>query len=91
MKEGRLALKAGAPDLVILDIALPDGLGTDLCREIRAAPATAALPILLFSVRSEYNQVSEALDCGAQDYLLKPFRPEDLVERVKKFLDKTGS
>lgn len=80
----RLA-QAPAPELLILDIGLPDGHGLDLCRELRAGPL-ARLPIIVLSARSEEMDRVLGLELGADDYLAKPFSPRELVARVRALL-----
>lgn len=70
----------------VLDLNLPDGDGMDFCRELRADPATAALPILMFSARGETIDKVLGLELGADDYLSKPFEPRELLARVKALL-----
>ena len=74
------------PDLVILDINLPDGSGFDLCREIRTQ---SSLPILFLSSRTgEIDRVA-GLEMGADDYIVKPFSPRELTARVRAVLRRT--
>ena len=68
------------PGLVILDLGLPDMDGTAVCRQLRAR---ADVPILILSVRGEERSKVEALDAGADDYVTKPFGPEELLARVR--------
>ena len=74
------------PDLVILDLGLPDMDGTDVCRDIRDRAET---PILVLSARGEEKDKIAALDHGADDYVSKPFSPEELMARVRASLRRT--
>jgi two-component system KDP operon response regulator KdpE len=74
------------PDLVILDLGLPDMDGTDVCRDIRERAET---PILVLSARGEEKDKIAALDHGADDYVSKPFSPEELMARVRASLRRT--
>ena len=74
------------PDLVILDLGLPDMDGTDVCRDIRDRSET---PILVLSARGEEKDKIAALDHGADDYVSKPFSPEELMARVRASLRRT--
>ncbi|MDR7270312.1 two-component system catabolic regulation response regulator CreB [Pelomonas saccharophila] len=86
LAEARERLKqAPAPELLILDIGLPDGHGLDLCREVRAG-ALAHLPVIVLSARSEEMDRVLGLELGADDYLAKPFSPRELVARVRALL-----
>ncbi len=71
-----------APDALVLDWILPDISGLDLCRFLRSSAATAALPLLVVSVRREMADVLEGLTAGADDYLVKPFHSAELSVRV---------
>ena len=89
LAEARERLRTGpAPDLLILDIGLPDGHGLDLCRELRAGPLShlAHLPVIVLSARSEEMDRVLGLELGADDYLAKPFSPRELVARVRALL-----
>lgn len=80
------AMEQKLPDLVLLDIMLPEEDGLSILRRLRAAPATASIPILLVSAKnSEYDKVM-GLDNGADDYLAKPFGMMELVARVRAVL-----
>ena len=74
-----------APELLILDIGLPDGHGLDLCRELRSGPLSH-LPVIVLSARSDEMDRVLGLELGADDYLAKPFSPRELVARVRALL-----
>ena len=83
---GRAACDAVAhhrPDLLILDLGLPDMSGLDVCREVRA---DSPLPIVVLSARGEERDKVAALDAGADDYVTKPFGPNELLARVRAAL-----
>jgi two-component system KDP operon response regulator KdpE len=85
-KTGKEALRLAAerpPDLVILDLGLPDIEGTEVCRRIRE---TSAVPIIILSARGGENDKVAALDLGADDYVTKPFGPEELLARIRVWL-----
>ncbi len=86
----QLALNAGVPDLVILDLMLPDGDGLEFCRWLRAQPQAAALPVLMLSARGEPMDRVIGLELGADDYLAKPFEPRELLARVKALLRRSS-
>jgi len=84
---GRTLLAAsGGFDALVLDLMLPDGDGLDLCRELRAQPATRALPLLMLTARGEPTDRIVGLELGADDYLGKPFEPRELLARLKALL-----
>ena len=76
-------LKAGAPDLVLLDIMLPGTDGLSLCRRLRSSPATASVPIIMLTAKAAEVDRVLGLEMGADDYVTKPFSPRELVARVK--------
>ncbi len=85
------ALKAAGahpPDLIVLDLGLPDLEGSEVCRRIRA---TSPVPILILSARGGESDKVAALDLGADDYVTKPFGPEELLARVRVWLRRVAS
>jgi phosphate regulon transcriptional regulator PhoB len=91
--EGELGLALAArerPSLVILDLMLPGLSGLDICRSLRQAPQTEALPILMLTARSSEADKVVGLEMGADDYVTKPFSPRELVARVKAILRRTS-
>ena len=84
--EGLKKLKQAAPDLVVLDIMLPDMDGFDVCRTIRQ---TSNLPIIMLTARGEITDKVVGLELGADDYLAKPFEPRELVARIQSVLRRT--
>lgn len=85
-KEALLEAEASAPDLIVLDLNLPDMDGLEVCRRLRA---WTRVPILILSVREDESGKVEALDLGADDYLTKPFGVEELLARVRALLRRT--
>jgi two-component system, OmpR family, KDP operon response regulator KdpE len=75
------------PDAVILDLVLPDGRGTDVCRELRR---WSTAPVLLLSVVGEEREKVAALDAGADDYVEKPFGVDELLARLRAALRRAG-
>ena len=74
------------PDLVILDLMLPELSGLDVCKALRGDGRTAALPIIMLTARSEESERIAGLDTGADDYIVKPFSPNELMARVRAML-----
>ena len=90
LSEGRDKLKGAAYDALLLDLMLPDGDGLDLTRELRSAPRTRRLPLLMLTARGEPMDRIVGLELGADDYLPKPFEPRELLARVKALLRRTA-
>ena len=83
------ALRNEKPDLILLDIMLPGEDGISILRRLRSLPDTAALPVILLTAKNtEYDKVI-GLDCGADDYVPKPFGMMELIARVKALLRRT--
>ncbi|MBI4347897.1 MAG: response regulator transcription factor [Elusimicrobia bacterium] len=75
------------PDIVLLDVHLPDHNGIELCRTLKADPALRHIPVLIFTGESSgVDKKIEGLDAGADDYILKPFSPSELLARLKKLV-----
>lgn len=84
--EGIMAFRDQAPDLIVLDLMLPDVDGIDICRAIRQESAT---PIIMLTAKAEEVDRIVGLEIGADDYMTKPFSPKELVSRIKAVLRRT--
>lgn len=80
------AVETDAPDLIVLDLMLPGMSGLDVLQEIRRRPETRTLPIILLTARREEQDRVEGLRLGADDYVSKPFSPQELVLRIQAVL-----
>ena len=74
------------PELILLDVSLPDGNGLDLCRKLKAEPATAQTPILFISANEALPDKIKGFEAGAVDYISKPFAGEEVIARVSTHL-----
>ena len=79
-------LESKTPDLILLDLTLPDKNGIDVCRSIRQRPETHETPILILSGLSDDGTVKKCLEVGATDFIVKPFRPHDLMTKIQTHL-----
>jgi diguanylate cyclase (GGDEF)-like protein len=85
--EAAIALAATIqPDLILLDVDMPRLDGFEVCRRLKANPLTGDIPVIFLTADSMLNDSVRGLDCGAIDYIAKPFRPEDLRARVRSAL-----
>lgn len=88
--DGRSALSAAAreprPDLILLDVMLPDIAGTEVCREVRSKEATRDIPIMMVSAREDEIDRVVAFELGADDYVTKPFIMRELLLRIRAIL-----
>jgi two-component system, chemotaxis family, sensor kinase Cph1 len=84
---GKLALKAAiahCPDLILLDIRMPEMNGYEVCRRLKATPETEQIPVIFLSVLDEINDKLQAFRVGGADYILKPFQVEEVLARIDK-------
>jgi two-component system response regulator RegX3 len=86
--DARTQFVAVKPDILLLDVMLPDGSGVDFCRELRA---TSSVPIIMVTARSEEVDVILGLEFGASDYVTKPYRLRELIARIRAVLRRSGS
>ena len=89
-RDGRAALDLieslpAPPELVLLDVMLPYLDGFELIRRIRQNAAWSGVPIIMLTAKSQEQNIVRALDSGANDYVVKPFRPEELMARIRRF------
>ena len=84
------AAKAHRPDLVLLDIMLPDMEGTEVLRRLKAVEATASIPVIMLTAKGEEVDKIVGFELGAEDYITKPFSPRELILRVKAVLKRTA-
>ena len=88
LQRGLIEAGTRRPDLLVLDLGLPDGDGVDLIRELRT---WSTIPIIVLSARSDESDKIEALDAGADDYLIKPFAVGELLARVRAHLRRSAT
>ena len=88
-RDGLHAATTNVPDLVVLDVMLPEMDGLEICRTLRGRDATAAVPIIMLTARAEESERIVGLEIGADDYVAKPFSPSELVARVRALLRRT--
>lgn len=81
--EGLKLARTEKPDLLILDLMLPEMDGLEVCKRLRSAPETAMLPIIMLTAKAEESDTVIGLELGADDYVTKPFSPKALIARVK--------
>jgi phosphate regulon transcriptional regulator PhoB len=84
-------VQKAAPDLVVLDLMLPELDGLEVCRQLRGDRRTAAVPIIMLTAKSDEVDRVVGLEVGADDYVAKPFSPKELVARVRAVLRRARS
>jgi len=89
-KEGLAKVYSEAPDLMILDINMPEMDGWEVCQKIRGDPLYKHLPIIMLTVRRTKEDQVKGLDLGGDEYITKPFYPQELLARVKTVLQRAS-
>lgn len=84
------AVLANVPDLVLLDVMMPKMTGTEVCAAMRRHPETASVPVILLTARSQEIDVERGFEVGANDYIIKPFSPRELVSRTRAVMARSG-
>lgn len=88
-EEAMVAVAEDTPDLVLLDWMLPYISGIEICRRLRRNPDTSDLPVILLTARGEEGDRIRGLESGADDYVVKPFSPSELIARVRAVMRRT--
>ena len=88
-EEALIKARGAAPDLIILDLMLPEIEGFDVCKILRREQSTSAIPIVMLTAKASETDRVLGLELGADDYVTKPFSPRELVLRVKRLLRNT--
>ena len=78
------------PDLILMDVRMPKMTGYEACKVMKANPDIKDIPVVFLTARGQENEIQQGLDVGAEEYLLKPFAPDQLTNRVKAILEKFG-
>jgi DNA-binding response OmpR family regulator len=78
------------PDLILMDVRMPRMTGYDACRIMKANPDLRDVPVVFLSAKGQEAEIQSGLEAGAEEYLLKPFSPDELTNRVRTILSKFG-
>jgi DNA-binding response OmpR family regulator len=78
------------PDMALMDVRMPRMTGYDACRVMKASPELRDIPVVFLSAKGQDSEIATGLEAGAEEYLLKPFAPDQLTERVRAILSKFG-
>jgi len=79
------------PDLILLDVRMPRMTGYEACWHIKANEMTRHIPVVFLSAKGQDAEVQTGLEAGADEYIVKPFSPDQLTERVQAVLDRSGA
>ena len=82
--------KKEKPDLILLDVRMPRMTGYDACIAIKKQPRLANTPVVFLSAKGQESEIESGMEAGAEEYLLKPFAPDELTTRVGEILTKFG-
>ena len=85
-EEGFALIKKEVPDLVLLDLMLPGLDGIEICRKLKTDYSTRSIPIIMVTAKGEESDIVLGLGMGADDYMVKPFRPRELMARIRSVL-----
>ena len=89
-EEGYQLVKKEHPDLAMFDVRMPKMTGYDACKKIKEDPDILHIPVVFLSAKGQENEIEQGMAAGAEEYLLKPFAPDQLTEHVKAILAKHG-
>ena len=78
------------PDLILMDVRMPRMTGYEACKVMKSNAELKDIPVVFLTARGQESEIQQGLDVGAEDYLLKPFAPDQLTNRVKAILAKFG-
>jgi CheY-like chemotaxis protein len=78
------------PDLILMDVRMPRMTGYEACKIMKTMPGIKDVPVVFLTARGQESEIQQGLGVGAEEYLLKPFAPDQLTERVKTILAKFG-
>ena len=78
------------PDLILMDVRMPRMTGYEACKVMKSNPDLKDIPVVFLTARGQENEIQQGLEAGAEEYLLKPFAPDQLTSRVKAILGKFG-
>jgi DNA-binding response OmpR family regulator len=90
---GEAAIKlavAEQPDLILLDVRMPKMNGYEACSVLKAQDSTRGIPVVFLSARGQETEIKQGLELGAEEYILKPFAPDELYQRVGSILERLG-
>ncbi|MEA3339082.1 MAG: response regulator [Chloroflexota bacterium] len=78
------------PDLIMLDIRMPKMTGYEACRRLKDDPVTNTIPVVILSAKGQETEIEQGLASGADEYIVKPFAPDELTSQVKEILRRAG-
>lgn len=79
------------PDLILLDLMMPEVSGMEICKMLQTDPSLAHIPVIIVSALDDGDTKAEAYQAGAKDYIAKPYHPDDLLERMNALINKAAT
>jgi CheY-like chemotaxis protein len=81
---------AEIPDLILMDVRMPRMTGYDACKKLKENDSTKSIPVIFLSAKGQDQEIQQGLAAGAEEYILKPFAPDELVNQVRSVLKRIG-
>ena len=82
--------QAELPDLILMDVRMPKMTGYEACKQMKQIPAVRDIPVVFLSAKGQESEIQTGLEAGAEEYILKPFAPDELVKQVQVVLDRVA-
>ncbi len=82
--------RAEQPALILMDVRMPKMTGYEACRHLKDNPATSSIPVIFLSAKGQDTEVQQGIESGAEEYILKPFAPDQLISQVRNLLKRLG-
>ncbi len=79
------------PDLILMDVRMPKMTGYEACRQMKSMPDLRDIPVVFLSAKGQESEIQTGLESGAEEYILKPFAPDELVKQVQAVLDRVAA
>ena len=78
------------PDLILMDVRMPKMTGYEACRQLKSIPAMRDIPVVFLSAKGQETEIQQGIEVGAEEYILKPFAPDELARQVQAVLDRVA-
>ncbi len=79
------------PDLILMDVRMPKMTGYEACRQMKSLPELRDIPVVFLSAKGQEGEIQTGLEAGAEEYILKPFAPDELVKQVQAVLERVAA
>ena len=78
------------PDLILMDVRMPKMTGYEACKALKAMPAMQHIPVVFLSAKGQESEIQQGVEAGAEEYILKPFAPDELTKQIKAVLERVA-